>query len=382
MGDIFDQAAQQAPSGDIFDQAAAAMQPQASFSQRIGERLKQNFDLPQQAENVRQAVNQALDPNNHKTDGFHDLWEGLKQTYKDPANMVADALSAYVGGQLHEPEPGAPKPAQAPAQAAPEGPSLTSRVMDAAQPRIQRAATRFLMKRIPGAHLAMDAMDFARDVSKTPEAPPAPPTPQAPTGPPEMWGKQIAAQEAPAPPAAMAEAAPRNPAAQSIPRTLSGESALRQVLTGQDNANLMKIAKARGINVAKESQLKPGVADNLLIKKVIDDFSPDELQEFSDKYLENSRFSHKFGDIGPEAWKTLSLQTYFPELKLAARDTKENAGRDSEGGPASAAHQYLIARRPDRSRLNATAAGIAQENSRQESGSGYRRTKPRHGHPR
>jgi hypothetical protein len=177
MGDIFDQAAQQAPSGDIFDQAAAAMQPQASFSQRIGERLKQNFDLPQQAENVRQAVNQALDPNNHKTDGFHDLWEGLKQTYKDPANMVADALSAYVGGQLHEPEPGAPKPAQAPAQAAPEGPSLTSRVMDAAQPRIQRAATRFLMKRIPGAHLAMDAMDFARDVAKTPEAPPAPPTP-------------------------------------------------------------------------------------------------------------------------------------------------------------------------------------------------------------
>src|SRR5208337_417633 len=34
-----------------------------------------------------------------------------------------------------------------------------------------------------------------------------------------------------------------------IPRTLAGDSALRRILTGQDNANLLKIARSRGINV-------------------------------------------------------------------------------------------------------------------------------------
>lgn len=106
-------------------------------------------------------------------------------------------------------------------------------------------------------------------------------------------------------------------AAQSLPRTLSGESALRQVLTGQDNANLMKIAKSRGINVAQEAQLKPGIADNRIINKIITDFSPDELDEIGAQYMENTRFRHQFGDIGPEAWKTMSLQTYFPDLKIA-----------------------------------------------------------------
>jgi len=101
-----------------------------------------------------------------------------------------------------------------------------------------------------------------------------------------------------------------------LPRTLDGESALRRVLTGQDNANLLKIARSRGMDVTKEAQLKPGVADNLLINKIVDDFSPDELKEFRDKYLETGRFQHQFGEIGPEAWKTMSLQNYFPDLKL------------------------------------------------------------------
>lgn len=103
---------------------------------------------------------------------------------------------------------------------------------------------------------------------------------------------------------------------EGLPRTLQGDSALRKILTGQDNANLMKIAKSRGINVARESQLKPGAADNLLINKIIDDFQPDELNEIRDRYIESTRFRHDFGDIGPDAWKTISLQTYFPDLKL------------------------------------------------------------------
>jgi hypothetical protein len=42
---------------------------------------------------------------------------------------------------------------------------------------------------------------------------------------------------------------------ESIPRTPQGESVLRQVLTGQDNKNLLKIARSRGINVTVEAQL-------------------------------------------------------------------------------------------------------------------------------
>lgn len=104
-----------------------------------------------------------------------------------------------------------------------------------------------------------------------------------------------------------------------VPRTLSGDSALRQILTGQDNANLMKIARSRGINVSQEAQLKPSVADSRLVNKIIDDFSPDELAELRDQYLENTRMGkHNFGDIGPEAWKTMSLQSYFPEVKIPA----------------------------------------------------------------
>jgi hypothetical protein len=101
------------------------------------------------------------------------------------------------------------------------------------------------------------------------------------------------------------------------PRTLSGEAALRQVLTGQDTDNLMKIAKSRGINVTQESQLRSGIAGPKLINKIIDDFSDDELDNLRSTYIENTRMGkHDFGEIGPEAWKTMGLQTYFPDVKI------------------------------------------------------------------
>ena len=114
------------------------------------------------------------------------------------------------------------------------------------------------------------------------------------------------------------EPAPTPRPSGNAPQTLSGESALRDVLTGQTNKNLLQIAKSRGINVTKESQLKPGVADRLLVDKIVDDFSQDELDEIGAQYLENSRFRHTFGDIGPEAWQTLNLKTFFPDLKIPA----------------------------------------------------------------
>jgi hypothetical protein len=134
--------------------------------------------------------------------------------------------------------------------------------------------------------------------------------------------------------------------------TLSGESALRKILTGQDNANLMKIAKSRGINVSQEAQLKPGVADGKLINKIIEDMDPDELDNFRSQFIENTRFKHSFGDIGPEAWKALSMQSYFPDVKIPATVLKrmETSIRNSRAMaepapevPTDAAHMQSLA---------------------------------------
>lgn len=165
----------------------------------------------------------------------------------------------------------------------------------------------------------------------TPEVirPPAAPIPA-------RRGLQLAGEVEP-PPASSPPAEPSpTPAAgiQNVPATLSGDSALRQVLTGQDNAALLKIARSRGVNISAESQLKPGVADNRIINKIIDDFSPEELEGIRAQYIENTRFRHAFGDIGPEAWKTMSLQTYFPDLKLPAARVARTAASVNKVAPA------------------------------------------------
>jgi hypothetical protein len=110
---------------------------------------------------------------------------------------------------------------------------------------------------------------------------------------------------------------PSSAAAATIPRTLSGDSALSQILSRLDNASLLRIARSRGIDVRQESLLKPGTANNLLINKIANDFSPDELQEFGARYLENSRFQHQFSNqMTPEAWSTVAMKSYFPDVKI------------------------------------------------------------------
>lgn len=160
-----------------------------------------------------------------------------------------------------------------------------------------------------------------------PEPPRLPPSggPAGPySAPPKVPGTVDAPFQAPA--RGIPEAPPQIPEAtsqvgarvQNTPVTLSGEGALRQILTGQDNANLMKIARARGVNITQEAQLKAGIADSRLIDKIINDFTPEELDEVRSQFMENTRFRHAFGDIGPEAWKTMSLKTFFPDVKISA----------------------------------------------------------------
>jgi hypothetical protein len=151
-------------------------------------------------------------------------------------------------------------------------------------------------------------------------------------------------------PAEATQAIPMTPKAEAssetIPRTLQGESVLRQVLTGQDNKNLLKIAKSRGINVAKESQLKPGVADNLLINKIIDDYSPEELDEVRSQGLEVSRFRHNFGNIGPEAQQTLAIQTHFPDVKIPQAVTTRTQAAITRGAEPAASAPISVGKTP------------------------------------
>jgi len=117
-----------------------------------------------------------------------------------------------------------------------------------------------------------------------------------------------------------AEPLPPMPAgASTIPRTLSGESALNQVLTGLDNKTLLKVARSRGIDVGKEAQLKPGVANDRIIKKIINDFSWDELQDVRDTYLETTRMTPTpWEGSTPESWHVRVLQQYFPDVQIPA----------------------------------------------------------------
>jgi hypothetical protein len=86
--------------------------------------------------------------------------------------------------------------------------------------------------------------------------------------------------------------------------------------SARDNKSLLTVARSRGINVTAEANLKPGVADNRIITKIIDDFSDDELDDARDIGLEASRNPALKGNMSPEALRVQLLQTFFPEAKI------------------------------------------------------------------
>ncbi len=107
----------------------------------------------------------------------------------------------------------------------------------------------------------------------------------------------------------------------TLPRVNSGEGVLNQALTSLDNKSLLKVAKSRGIDVSAEQQLKPGAANGPIIKKIIADFSPDELDEARNTGLEISRNPPLAGmNVPPElaanAWHYKVLNTFFPDVAI------------------------------------------------------------------
>lgn len=271
---------------------------------------------------------------------------GMPTTNEAMATAVPMVLGGMEGGETESGAANIPKPAQ-PAVASP-GPGAASMLEHpAVTPWID--AMKAELSKIPGANLLKTVAKSARGLAEgTPEAPAAPaPIPQTngvpwgqripPQGPPELWGKEIPAEVPAVPPTPEGAV----PTVQHIPqppsmRYLSGDSALRQILTGQDNANLLKIAKSRGLNVTREAALKPGVSDQLLVNKILNDFSNEELQDIADTFDTARRNRHQFGDIGAEAQKTLSLQTYFPDVKIPDAVLKRTQAAISRSGSASA----------------------------------------------
>lgn len=138
------------------------------------------------------------------------------------------------------------------------------------------------------------------------------------------------------PPAAAAPATPPLGSTNGVPRTLSGESALRQVIPG-NKADLMKIAKSRGISTSQAAQLVPAAASKMLIDKIVDDFSPEELENVRSQYIEETRMGHSVpqisetlekaglskteaADRAQEAWNVMKKQTYFPDLQIPMKE--------------------------------------------------------------
>jgi GGDEF domain-containing protein len=106
-----------------------------------------------------------------------------------------------------------------------------------------------------------------------------------------------------------------------IPRTNSGEGVLNQALTALDNKSLLKVARSRGIDVTKEAQLKAGKADATVVRKILDSFSEDELDEARNIGIEVSRNRPVQADgitpeAGKEAWHYKVLNTFFPDVSI------------------------------------------------------------------
>jgi hypothetical protein len=202
----------------------------------------------------------------------------------------------------------------------------------------------FLAKDIPGPRIPGEGFGLPNRVTGGPAT--ISPEVEPPTSP---------AAPAPETPAAAAAAPDNLPNTGNLgAKNLSGESALRDVLSRQDNANLLKIARSRGINVTQEAQLKPSATvkatgkdvANTLIDKIADDFSQEELDDLRANYIENHRtldLGQGFLDkIGAEGNKTLALKTFFPDVKVPASTMRRtlsalSAAKDSPSAVASPA---------------------------------------------
>jgi hypothetical protein len=264
-----------------------------------------------------------------------------------PGEIVATGLPMMVGGEE-----------------LPEA-QIRPKIPDAAANEIASRVTGVIARRVPVLGRILKAKDFLSDLTDAIKGPEAAPEP-TPAPPPTVPWKQIGQRQppptptqdviaanpgeqarlasvgsrmtqpvtlpsqnrglalpagAPEPSPAAAESPNISQGISTVPRTLSGQGVLNEALTSLDNKSLLKIARSRGVDVTAEAQLKPGIADQRIIKKITDSFTEDELEELRSQGLENSRFSPQPANIedsklARDLWHTKVLQAYFPDVAI------------------------------------------------------------------
>lgn len=169
---------------------------QPDFATRVGDRLAQTLNPFKLADTISGTIKEVeglksgdIDHKNFLPNMAR-LVSGIRHTYSDPANILADAGTGMLGTELGEVSDAAKT---ATPKAAPAAASILEH--PGVSPWVD-ALKKELMK-IPLADLATTAYKSAKGFAEgAPEAEAAPVT----TGPPELWGKRIDQSAAPAAP--------------------------------------------------------------------------------------------------------------------------------------------------------------------------------------
>lgn len=168
------------------------------FMGRVGDRLQTTLNPYKLADTISGAIKEVenLKPGDIDTKNFLPnmtrLGHALKQTYSDPANVVGDLATSWLGSEVGDVN--LPASAKADIVASPKAaPPSTGGIVNAldhpgVSPWVDMAKAEVM--KIPGAHLAQTLYKSAKGFADaTPEAEAA--QVATPTGPPELWGKRI-----------------------------------------------------------------------------------------------------------------------------------------------------------------------------------------------
>lgn len=131
------------------------------------------------------------------------------------------------------------------------------------------------------------------------------------------------------------------PAEAGAPRPISGESALRQTLQGEDKPSLLEIAKERGVEVTPEDKLPNAEANGKLVDKIIDNFSDDELDGMRSQ-VTAKQLGQQLNDAlgGKPLQKGVSLRNQGKRAAPPAADTSLPAGFTADDSSALQGHKY------------------------------------------
>lgn len=192
----WDAAPQSAGAPQVNWDAPAAPPDNRDFATRVGDRLAQTLNPLKLADTISGAIKEVenIKPGDVSTKNFMPnmakLISGIRHTYSDPANILADAGTGVLGGELGEVSDASKTASGAAPKAAAPSAAATLLEHPGVSPWVD-LLKKELMK-IPGADLIPAVVKSVKGFAEgAPEADVAAPIPSHPTGPPELWGQRI-----------------------------------------------------------------------------------------------------------------------------------------------------------------------------------------------